>query len=244
MKVDNAQDVYSMMMMKTMMKESLGEGMQFEFMYQSMMNAMMDEKGSSSGGLKSFIQQNQTGQRLDKLEMEIGQVRPQYNFSVDKLNSSDFGKVNSTYMEKLINETTDPKMKSIYLNVDKYSKEYGVDPKLVLAIIKTESNFNPNVKSSAGAMGLMQLMPFNCETFNVKNPFDIEENIRGGIAHFKEYLDRYNGNVEMALMAYNGGPTRMANRGVTDPSHIYKMPKETQNYVPKVLKNYKEEKWR
>ena len=71
------------------------------------------------------------------------------------------------------------------------------------------------------------------------NGFDIEQNIDGGTRHIKEYLDKYNGDVEMALMAYNGGPTRMAKRGVKSINDIYKMPKETQNYVPKVMKYYK-----
>lgn len=119
------------------------------------------------------------------------------------------------------------------------SKKYEVDENLIKAIIKVESNFNPNTVSSAGAKGLMQLMPENIRDLGVKDPFNIEENIDGGTRHIKEYLDKYNGNVEMALMAYNGGPTRMMKRGVTSIDHIYKMPKETQNYVPKVMKYYK-----
>ncbi|MGX4600767.1 lytic transglycosylase domain-containing protein [Faecalimicrobium sp. JNUCC 81] len=119
------------------------------------------------------------------------------------------------------------------------SKKYGVDANLIKAIIKVESDFNPNTVSSAGAKGLMQLMPENIRDLGVKNPLNIEENIDGGTRHIKEYLDRYNGNVEMALMAYNGGPTRMMRRGVTSIEHIYKMPRETQNYVPKVMKYYK-----
>ncbi|MDK2585805.1 lytic transglycosylase domain-containing protein [Romboutsia sedimentorum] len=119
------------------------------------------------------------------------------------------------------------------------SKKYGVDENLIKSIIKVESNFNPNCVSSAGAKGLMQLMPENCRDLNVKNPLNIEQNIDGGTRHIKEYLDKYNGDVEMALMAYNGGPTRMAKRGVKSMEHIYKMPRETQNYVPKVMKYYK-----
>lgn len=119
------------------------------------------------------------------------------------------------------------------------SKKYGVDENLIKAIIKVESDFNPNTVSPAGAKGLMQLMPENCRDLGVKNPLNIEENIDGGTRHIKEYLDRYNGNTEMALMAYNGGPTRMMKRGVKSVEDIYKMPKETQNYVPKVMKYYK-----
>lgn len=119
------------------------------------------------------------------------------------------------------------------------AKKYGVDENLIRAIIKVESNFNPNCESSAGAKGLMQLMPENCRDLGVTDPFNIEQNIDGGTRHIKEYLDKYDGDVEMALMAYNGGPTRMAKRGVKSINDIYKMPKETQNYVPKVMKYYK-----
>lgn len=120
-----------------------------------------------------------------------------------------------------------------------YSNKYDVDSNLIKAIIKAESNFDPNVVSSAGAKGLMQLMPENCEALGISDPFNIEQNIEGGVKHIKEYLDRYDGDVEMALMAYNGGPTRMMNRGVKSIDDIYKMPKETQNYVPKVMSYYR-----
>lgn len=119
------------------------------------------------------------------------------------------------------------------------SKKYGVDEKLIKSIIKVESDFNPKTESPAGAKGLMQLMPENCRDLGVTNPFDIEQNIDGGTRHIKEYLDRYHGDVEMALMAYNGGPTRMMRRGVKCLEDIYLMPKETQKYVPKVMKYYK-----
>lgn len=119
------------------------------------------------------------------------------------------------------------------------SKKYGVDENLIRSIIKVESDFNPKCTSRAGAKGLMQLMPENCRDLGVKDPFDIYQNIDGGTRHIKEYLDKYNGNTEMALMAYNGGPTRMRKRGVNSPQDIYLMPKETQNYVPKVMKYYK-----
>ena len=125
--------------------------------------------------------------------------------------------------------------------VKKASKKYGVDANLIKAVIKTESNFNPTVVSKAGAKGLMQIMPSNFKNLGVTNPFDIYQNVDGGTKLLKEYIDKYNGDIQMALMAYNGGPTRMKNRGVTSIDHIYKMPKETQNYVKKVMKYYKGE---
>lgn len=119
------------------------------------------------------------------------------------------------------------------------SKVYDIDPNLILAIIQTESNFNPSAKSNTGAVGLMQIMPNNFNHLGIKDAYSIEENIMGGTKLLKEYIKRYHGNIEMALMAYNGGPTRMANRGVKSIDDIYKMPKETQNYVSKVMSVYR-----
>lgn len=147
-------------------------------------------------------------------------------------NTQNSIKIESTNKDKTINERIDT---AISIS----SKKYGVDENLIRAIIKVESNFNHNTVSKAGAKGLMQLMPENCKDLGISDPFNIEQNIDGGTRHIKEYLDKYNGDVEMALMAYNGGPTRMARRGVKSINDIYKMPKETQNYVPKVMKYYK-----
>ncbi len=153
--------------------------------------------------------------------------------SLETLNSTqNTNRVESSNKDKSVNERID---NAISIS----SKKYGVDENLIRAIIKVESNFDPNVVSKAGAKGLMQLMPENCKDLGITDPFNIEQNIDGGTRHIKEYLDKYNGDVEMALMAYNGGPTRMAKRGVKSINDIYKMPKETQNYVPKVMKYYK-----
>lgn len=164
---------------------------------------------------------------------QSGDILDNIENSLETLNSTqNTNKVESSNKDESVNERID---KAIIIS----SKKYGVDENLIRAIIKVESNFNPNCVSKAGAKGLMQLMPENCRDLDVTDPFDIEQNIDGGTRHIKEYLDKYNGDVEMALMAYNGGPTRMAKRGVKSINDIYKMPKETQNYVPKVMKYYK-----
>ena len=159
------------------------------------------------------------------------------------LNSNEI----ETSLESIFNNTNRLDITTDSLNIDekidyaieKYSNKYGVDSKLIKSIINVESNFNPNVVSEAGAQGLMQLMPEISQSLGVTNPLDIEQNIEGGVRHIKSYIDRYNGEIEMALMAYNGGPTRMMNRGVISINDIYKMPKETQNYVPKVMSYYR-----
>lgn len=124
--------------------------------------------------------------------------------------------------------------------VDAASKKYGVDKRLIRAIIKTESNFNPKVTSSAGAQGVMQIMPANFKMLGITDGYNIEQSIDGGTKLFKSYLNMFDGNTKMALMAYNGGPGTMQRRGVKSPADIYKMPKETQNYVVKVSRYYNE----
>lgn len=152
-------------------------------------------------------------------------------------------------LDNVVNNTTsrfidvDTKDKNVKLRienaVEQASKKYNVDSNLIKAIIKVESDFNPNTVSSAGAKGLMQLMPENCRYLGVTDPFNIEQNIDAGTRHIKEYIDMFGGSIEMGLMAYNGGPGRMKSRGVESISDLYKMPKETQNYIPKVMKYYR-----
>lgn len=152
-----------------------------------------------------------------------------------------------TSIENLFNNINRLDINIDYLNsnekidytIEKYSNKYGVDSKLIQSIIKVESNFDPNAISEAGAQGLMQLMPNVSQSLGITDPLDIEQNIEGGVRHIKSYIDRYNGDIQMALMAYNGGPTNMVNRGVVSIEDIYKMPKETQNYVPKVMNYYR-----
>ncbi|KPI57214.1 transglycosylase [Clostridioides difficile] len=148
--------------------------------------------------------------------------------------------VNNTASRYIDVDTKDKNVKSRIENaVEQASKKYNVDENLIKAIIKVESDFNPNTVSSAGAKGLMQLMPENCRDLGVTDPFNIEQNIDAGTRHIKEYIDMFGGSIEMGLMAYNGGPGRMKSRGVESISDLYKMPKETQNYIPKVMKYYR-----
>lgn len=183
--------------------------------------------------LLSAISEKNKYAKTEAEKVSLEGILSTYNSSVLSSGSTS---INNYITADVSNLTVDERIENA---VQLYSNKYGVDSNLVKAIIKTESNFDPNVVSSAGAKGLMQLMPENCRDLGVEDPFNIEQNIEGGVKHIKEYIDRYDGDIEMALMAYNGGPTRMMNRGVTSIDDIYKMPKETQNYVPKVMSYYR-----
>lgn len=109
------------------------------------------------------------------------------------------------------------------------SRTYGVPVNLLKAVAKAESNFDPNVVSSAGAQGVMQLMPGTAKELGVTDPFDARSNIMGGAKYLADKLNQYNGDYELTLAAYNAGSGNVRKYGGVPPF------KETQNYIKKVL---------
>ncbi|CQR57563.1 lytic transglycosylase domain-containing protein [Paenibacillus riograndensis] len=118
------------------------------------------------------------------------------------------------------------------------SAKYGVPVDLIKAVIDTESSFNPNVVSSAGAKGLMQLMDGTANGLGVSDPFDPAQSIDGGVRYLSYQLKRYNGQENMALAAYNAGPGRVNKLGVSTDlellANLSQLPKETQAYISKI----------
>jgi soluble lytic murein transglycosylase-like protein len=210
-KIDSAEQMLQFQLMTQVFKKIVGDSAGFQLIMESMMKAMEDKNSS----LGSF---NFRGEDLRALAAGDGSKLEK--MGVEIRTAIRTGNV------------------SIDEAIEQASKKYGIDSDLIKAVIKAESSFNPNAKSHAGAMGLMQLMPGTARAMGVSNPYDIEQNVDGGTKYLRGLLDMYGNSKEMALAAYNGGPGTVRNRGVKSPEDIYKMPTETRNYVQKVMKYY------
>lgn len=122
---------------------------------------------------------------------------------------------------------------SAYLDtIQRAAQKYGVDPKLVSAVAEVESGFNPNAVSSAGAVGIMQLMPETAASLGV-NPYDAQQNIEGGAHYLRQLMDAFPGDLRRAVAAYNAGPQTVREYGGVPPYG------ETQAYVDSVLDLYR-----
>jgi soluble lytic murein transglycosylase-like protein len=113
--------------------------------------------------------------------------------------------------------------------IDAAAQKYGIDPALLRGLIRQESNFDPNARSGAGAVGLTQLMPGTAASLGVTNPLDPAQSIDGGARYLRQQLDAFGGDVQKALAAYNAGPGAVRRYGGVPPYG------ETQNYVRQVM---------
>ena len=112
------------------------------------------------------------------------------------------------------------------------SEEHGIDPRLVDALVRVESSYDPRAVSHRGAMGLMQLMPETARRLRIEDPFDPEQNVRAGVGEISRLMDRYAGDLPLALAAYNAGEGAIARYGGVPPYE------ETRTYVVRILTIY------
>ena len=118
---------------------------------------------------------------------------------------------------------------------DYYAREYGVSPALVRAVIQVESAWQPGIVSTKGAMGLMQLMPVTARHFGVSHPFNIHENVRGGVAYLAELQELFHGDLRLVMAAYAAGERPVLARGLDYSSQ------EVYTYVQRIGQQYRAE---
>lgn len=212
----NVEQLMQFQIFTNILKEASNNSSSFNLAMESLM-ASMSEKNESSSTYNSTE--------------NIQNIKDKFN-----LKDSDLDNLSAVYED--LNKSIKNGNSEILSLVDKASKKYNIDKELILSVIQQESSFNPNCTSHAGAMGLMQLMPENCEDLNVANPYNIAENIDAGTHHLKDMLKMHNYNKKLALAAYNAGCGTLKRRNVSNENEIYKLPKETQNYVKKVINYY------
>jgi|WetSurMetagenome_2_1015567.scaffolds.fasta_scaffold618024_1 hypothetical protein len=131
-----------------------------------------------------------------------------------------------------IPDASKPKTEKFNPIIERYARDYQLDPSLIQSIIATESDFNPKAVSPKGAQGLMQLMPATAARLGVSNSFDPEQNIRGGVQHFRWLMDNFNNDLNLSLAAYNAGENLVQRLGRVPEI------KETREYVKKVTSQY------
>ncbi|PJI10381.1 lytic transglycosylase [Clostridium sp. CT7] len=209
-------------------------------MYQMFQSSTSSMSGDSSSG----------GYNINPFEMVMSSLmssieQPDGTFDSSKLDSifgdsdlSNLGynkgyNMNTNKSIEYAKNTINSGNVSIDQAVDAASKKYGVDKKLIMSVIRQESDFDPNSTSGAGAEGLMQLMPGTASELGVSNPYDVSQNVDGGTKYLKELLNKFS-DMKLAVAAYNAGPGAVQNSG----GNISKLPSETRNYVSKVLGYY------
>jgi soluble lytic murein transglycosylase-like protein len=174
-----------------------------------------------ASGKRVFINSDPVPPRPSKIPL----LRTAANGMIPRATQSSFSTPEMSALERANREKIEDMIREV-------SARYRVDPALVRAVIQTESNWNSTAVSRKGAQGLMQLVPGTAQQLGVNNAFDPKQNLDGGVRYLRTLLERYNGDLDRALAAYNAGP-RAVDRAGGIPQY-----RETRNYVQKVTDSY------
>lgn len=176
------------------------------------------QAGTKSKATKGISTRSSKAKTLEDYRLQASPSRHQ----IQRLKTSQ-----TTGTQTAMTETKVPE--NLQQVIAESARRYDIPEKLLAAVIKAESNFNPRAVSSEGAKGLMQLMPATARSLGVKNVFDIQQNVDAGSRYLREMLDRYDGKLDLALAAYNAGPGAVDRYGGIPPY------RETKGYVKKVM---------
>lgn len=187
------------------------------------MNRRLDPMASRAG-IRSKIDQNPSGSTPD----------PNTKVSLDEKAVTTSQKTAVATIPPSLSDKTE--RQAIEHAIQRAAERYNIPSELIQSVVRCESNFKPEALSHAGAQGLMQLMPATAGDLGVTDPFDIQQNVDGGTRYLRQMLDRFEGDIESALAAYNAGPGTVSRYGGIPPY------RETQAYVEKVMRYAAREK--
>ncbi len=160
--------------------------------------------------------------RIDEINRQFNMYQPQTeplkSKFVDVLNDVEKARRKSHGTKNISGKTSYTELQSV---IDECAEKYNIDNELIRAMIQVESGWNTDAVSNKGAQGLMQLMPRTAAMLGVNDPFDPEQNIEGGVRYISDLTDKYRGDIEKALAAYNAGPARVDSGNIPDVSKRY-----------------------